>query len=566
MVLSEEQLRAIRAVEDGKNVFITGSGGVGKSQVSKYIIASLKEKGKPFAVAAPTGIAAVPLGGVTMHSLLGVGPDEGSVDSIVSQISSNKEKLQKWCTMKTLLIDEISMMHPIFFCKCDKVARKLRSQSSLPFGGIQIVLVGDFFQLPPVDRDVPKDEKPSVEDAHPRFCFQVPVWKELNLVTIELTKIFRQKDQTFVAALQRARFGEHTRNDVDLLQSRVEAGLDCKDGIIPTRLYSYNVDVDKINTERLEELNGEEKTYRYTIHSRNSSNRNERSKDDKKHDKKIKSYINQILKKPPVEQVIRLKEDAQVVLLANIDIEQELVNGSRGIVGEFSPEGLPIVKFTNGVTREIRQHKWESKDFDVEIVYVQLPLKLAWALTIHRCQGMSLDRAIVSMRGIFSPGQAYVALSRIRTLEGLSLKDFDPRSIKAHPQVAHFYKCGYEPYQYLTPSLTNKKRRITESGEEKKETKKPKETKVRSEKEQKTQTEKTNTKRSNDHPKSSKQKQTKKPDTDIRQFIEQLRNMPHVPPRPEGTEGPKYATPIRQQFGPHQNRASSANPNKREVD
>jgi hypothetical protein len=169
----------------------------------------------------------------------------------------------------------------------------------------------------------------------------------------------------------------------------------------------------------------------------------------------LKKHQKYIIENAPAQNTILLKKGAQVVLLGNIDFSAELVNGSRGVVVGFDKEsGYPIVLFTSGEVRIISPHKWPQEERGIGSVnYWQIPLKLAWALTIHKSQGMSLDRAIVSMKGIFAEGQAYVALSRIRSLEGLCLLDFDPKVIKAHPKIVWFYRKGFKAFQIATPTL-----------------------------------------------------------------------------------------------------------------
>ncbi|AGO84051.1 DNA helicase PIF1, ATP-dependent [Pandoravirus salinus] len=498
---SPAQAHAARLAEAGHNLLLSGSGGAGKSFLLRYMIAAKRAQGKTVQVTGSTGMAAVNVGGTTLHRVLGCGLGAEPLPALQAALGTRPKVVARWRAMDVLVVDEISMVDAEFFHKCDQLARWMRGRMDRAFGGIQVILVGDFAQLPAI-----VDRTPAPGGAErPQFCFELPLWTDraLALQVVDLRTVFRQRDDTLVGALNRMRFAEQTPEDEALFAARVGAVLATDDGVEPTRLCPLVAQVAAINAERLAGLTGESDTF--------ASKCPWRLDDGVKMTPKIEATLNAhraaLEKNAPAAPYVNLKVGAQVVLLANLDVEHGLVNGARGVVRRFAtaaeeqervrataaeaaaecdrdanadddnggagtvrqkslvpPATLlepqpgddggryPVVAFACGIETRIAPHKWSIAEPGVGTVnYWQVPLLLAWAMTIHKCQGMSLDRAVISMSGIFDCGQAYVALSRIRSLDGLSLDDFDPRAVRAHPKVLYFYRNGFRAARSVPP-------------------------------------------------------------------------------------------------------------------
>lgn len=409
MELTEEQQKIVQCFMRGENIFITGAGGTGKSEIIQYL-ATLK----PVVITATTGCAAVRLGnGRTIHSWSGVGLGNRSVDSIVKKM--NPMVKGGWRTTKTLIVDEVSMMSMKLFELLNDLGKRVR-QSSLPFGGMQIIFLGDFYQLPPVgDREDPDSQA---------FCFESREWNNVFNTQIELTKVFRQTDETYSKILLQIRKGIIKKSADQILRTRV--GLTYEGAIIPTKLYPTKRRVDEINQNSMDELEGEEHVFTMTSIMRLYG------------DMEIE-YEN-IKKTLLVDSTLRLKVGAQVMCVINIQNEKtlELCNGSQGVVTGFSL-GYPVVQFQNGVQRTMCPHIWESERMPT-VGVSQVPLILAWAISIHKSQGATLDMAEVDIgSGIFECGQSYVALSRVKSLNGLYLSSYNPGKIKINRKVKEFY-------------------------------------------------------------------------------------------------------------------------------
>ena len=431
--LNSAQLSVIKKLIDGDNIFLTGGGGVGKSYLLSVIYNELpgilKEKtGKipHIQMCALTGCAALLLGNKakTIHSWAGIALGKGTVSELRDKIRKNRKAMRNWISTDLLIIDEISMMTAELLDKLNELAKKIRSNQSL-FGGIQLLLVGDFFQLPPVNKN---DEK-SI------FAFESELWKEIK-TSIELTQILRQKDENFIAILKEARQGSLTKNSCDILRSRQDLNWRANK-IKPTLLFPKRAEVDAVNDSNLRALTGKRYTYDARII----------------HDLIPSGYMdanfNRALElfdaNAPFSVHLELTIGAQVMLIANI--ESGLVNGSRGVIIDFALD-LPVVEFLNGIKRTIGNHSWPIEDYEL-VSRSQIPLRLAWASTCHKAQGITLDSALIDIgSSVFEYGQAYVALSRVRSLDALYVYDFDPIAFKAHPRVKEFYKnlvCELEP-------------------------------------------------------------------------------------------------------------------------
>lgn len=381
---SPEQAKVLELALQGRNLFVTGGGGVGKSFVIRELIRLFIETKRNFCVTGSTGAAAVILDGVTLHSLLGVGLATGPIHALVTSILRNPINASRWGKMQTLIVDEISMMDPFFFDRCDKISRVVRDRSDEPFGGIQIILVGDFYQLPAINKNRDRNgTPPAIDDGILDFCFELPLWQALNMETIHLTQVFRQSDPIFASMLNRIRSADHTHTDIQLLQTREFASLPNEDGIIPTNLWSHKANVEKENLAFLENLEGEEKVYEHKVTQLMRSGAKMSSPLRAIMDKHAASLI----KNAMAPATLKLKINAQVMLVANLDFEAGLVNGSRGVVVGFSTTNqYPVVHFACGVTTEITPKSWSIDEAKLASVnYWQIPLVLAWNLTIHKC-------------------------------------------------------------------------------------------------------------------------------------------------------------------------------------
>ncbi|XP_051664529.1 ATP-dependent DNA helicase PIF1 [Manacus candei] len=406
--LSAEQEAVLGAVRSGKSIFFTGCAGTGKSFLLKRIVGSLPPN-VTYATAS-TGVAACHIGGTTLHAFAGIGSGKAPLEQCI-QLAERPGVRQHWLACQHLIIDEISMVDGKFFDRLEAVARAVRKRDE-PFGGIQLIICGDFLQLPPVCK----------ANEETKFCFQAKSWRKCIHINMELTEVRRQTDKTFVSLLSAIRLGrcteEVTRQLMQTATNRSE-----RDGILATRLCTHKDDVEITNERRLQQLSGEVHTY-------------EALDSDPMLVKLIDAQC-------PVGGRVELKLGAQVMLAKNLDVSQGLVNGARGVVVGFESEqkGLPKVRFLCGVTQVIRMEKWVFKGpSGVHLSRQQLPLKLAWAISIHKSQGMSLDCVEISLSRVFESGQAYVALSRARSLAGLRVLDFDPKVVRADPSVLQFYR------------------------------------------------------------------------------------------------------------------------------
>ncbi|XP_066197548.1 ATP-dependent DNA helicase PIF1 [Saccopteryx leptura] len=405
--LSEEQAAVLRVVLKGQSIFFTGSAGTGKSYLLKRILGSLPPTGT--VATASTGVAACHIGGTTLHAFAGIGSGQAPLAQCVA-LAQRPGVRQGWLNCQRLVIDEISMVEADLFDKLEAVARAVRQQKQ-PFGGIQLIICGDFLQLPPVTKGF----------QPPQFCFQAKSWRRCVPVTMELTKVWRQADQTFISLLQAVRLGRCSDEVTRQLQATAAQKVG-RDGIVATRLCTHQDDVAHTNKRRLQDLPGE-------VHSFEAID------SDPEQARTLDVQC-------PVSKLLQLKRGAQVMLVKNLAVSRGLVNGARGVVVGFETEGrgLPQVRFLSGVTEVIRADRWTVQATGGQLLSrQQLPLQLAWALSIHKSQGMSLDCVEISLGRVFASGQAYVALSRARSLQGLRVLDFDPMVVRCDPRVLRFY-------------------------------------------------------------------------------------------------------------------------------
>ena len=443
--LSRKQREIVRSVlVDGKNVFFTGSAGTGKSYTLRHIVKQFHDRDDVH-VTASTGTAAINIGGCTLHSFAGIGLGKETVDILYENIMTKfylRAAKSRWQTATVLIIDEVSMIDAVLFDKIEQIGRRIRGDAK-PFGGLQVVLCGDFLQLPPVTRGGEKKKEP---------MFRAECWNELIDETFVLEKIFRQcGDREFATMLNNIRFGRVSGETTRLLDPcRIpfeERPADERQetlGILPTMLYGHNKDVSTENEKKLAEINEPLKVFRAFDAG----------------DKKLKEKL---ARQCIVPTVLRLKVGAQVVLLKNLNVAAGLANGSRGVVTGFvrsdwvpkrykgakkpplQPDRpinplAPVVRFTNGHLCELTQEMWEIKEDPREAARSQIPLMLAWALTIHKVQGMTLTKAKMDLSRVWECGQAYVALSRVTDRRGLHLIDYNLSNIRADPVAREFHE------------------------------------------------------------------------------------------------------------------------------
>lgn len=412
--LNEKQNEAYSLMASKKNLLLTGCGGVGKSYLIKKFVRTYCHS-RNIAVTSTTGTSALLIGGTTLHSYLGIGLGTGNVDFLVDRINKMFWLKKRWLDLDCLIIDEISMLDPALFDKLETVARKIRCNIR-PFGNIQLILSGDFLQLPSVGTDY--------------FCFEAKSWRKCITNVICLTEIIRQSNKHFQNILNSIRIGDISDEVKDILNSRIGIELKNEYGIKPTKLFSKNWAVDRVNNNELDILaeDGRE-FFEYEMDIMVYPEV-----------KNKQASIDKYLKFCSFKQSIQLCIGAQVMLSYNLDMDSGLCNGSRGVVVDFRND-LPVVKFLNGQIRIIEPQIYEFEESEKKILRAsQIPLKIAYALSIHSCQGSSLDYAEIDLSEAFACGQSYTALSRVKNLEGLSIIDIDYGRIYANETVLEFYK------------------------------------------------------------------------------------------------------------------------------
>jgi ATP-dependent DNA helicase PIF1 len=397
------QDRALEILKTGGNVFLTGEPGAGKTYVINQYIAYLEACGVKVAVAASTGIAATHIGGMTIHSWAGIGARDQLNAYDLEQITTKEKIVKRIKKAQVLVIDEISMLDGKLVDMVNIVCKTIR-QSSEPFGGIQVIFVGDFFQLPPVTRN----------GDMMRYAFESRAWEDARPLIAYLTDQYRQEDEMLLGLLQSIR-----KNDVDdehftLLSEQTEIAYE---GIEPTKLYTHNADVDEVNSSKLKELNGAATRF------------------------KMSGVGNKLMQQGLVKnclspELLELKEDAMVMCTKN-NFEEGYVNGTLGRVVTFdSDDGNPVIETTEGKQIKIKPTSWSmAEDNKVLAEVTQIPLRLAWAITVHKSQGMSLDAAEIDLSRAFVYGQGYVALSRVRTLAGLKMLGMSPTALRVDPKI-----------------------------------------------------------------------------------------------------------------------------------
>jgi len=435
MNYSEEQINAFTAYTQGTNIFITGPGGTGKTALIKYIQKDAARKGFQIQVCALTGCAAVLLEckAKTLHSWAGIGLGTASLDQLTTKIMKNRYAKDNWKNTDILVVDEVSMMSQKLFELLDAIGKTIRKNSK-PFGGIQLIFSGDFYQLPPVgDKDDPETVK---------FCFESMLWSQTFSLKkhVQLTKIFRQADPVYQKILNQIREGRLKRSSNEMLLHNVGRQFLQGNEVRPTKLFPTRNKVEQVNTKEMNGLKTDELEYKLKYHSDLEMTATEMVKRRQFTREQIQTELLYLKANLRCDEVVKLKVGAQVMCIVNIELDngQTLCNGSQGVITRLSEQGLPVVKFGSFET-VMGYHVWPSENIP-GIGVSQLPLILAWALTIHKSQGATLDIAEIDAgSGIFECGQTYVALSRVKSLEGLYLTSFDASKIKVSRKVQEFY-------------------------------------------------------------------------------------------------------------------------------
>lgn len=397
----------MRLMMDGKSIFLTGAPGAGKTYVLNEFIRLAKRAGKNVAVTASTGIAATHIGGTTIHSWSGMGIQEFLTESDLTRLGSKNTLIKRYNAADVLIIDEISMLHGRRLDSVNLLAKRLR-QSDKPFGGLQVILVGDLFQLPPIDRE---------RQRIPDFAHLSDAWAELSPTVCYLTEQHRVAEgDTLLDLLGAMRRGEVNELHEEALRDRL--GKQPATDEVVTRLYAHNVDVDRINQSHLAAIHQDEQVY----HMQSSGATAKRE---------------QLAKSVLAPEHLVLKRGAEVMFVAN-NFPKGFVNGTRGTVIDFDGK-TPVVATSGGREVRVELHSWSlEEDGRVKAEVTQLPLRLAWAITIHKSQGMSLDAAEIDLSRSFTPGMGYVALSRVRSMDGLYLAGVNAVALQLHPLIYDF--------------------------------------------------------------------------------------------------------------------------------
>lgn len=399
------QSQTLEILKTGANVFLTGEPGAGKTYVLNQYIDWLLACDVAVAVTASTGIAATHIGGMTIHSWSGIGARDTLDQYGLDVIASNEKIVRRVKKARVLVIDEISMLDGRVLDMVETVCRTIK-QKGEAFGGIQVILVGDFFQLPPI----------AGRGEMSRFAFESRAWESARFMTCYLTEQHRQEDELLLGLLNSIRKNDVDESHYTLLSEQTDIAFP---DVEPTKLYTHNSDVDSMNNSRLRELNTEGRTFKMEA-------------------KGNKQHLVNLVKNCLSPEVLELRKDAMVMCTKN-NFETGYVNGTLGRVVDFDREdGFPIIETNDGRTIKMISQSWSVQDDGKVLAEItQVPLRLAWAITVHKSQGMSLDAAEIDLRNAFTYGQGYVALSRVRSLAGMKVIGLNTQALLVDPRVLH---------------------------------------------------------------------------------------------------------------------------------
>lgn len=410
------QAEALSILKTGANVFLTGEPGAGKTHTVNEYVRYLREHDIEPAITASTGIAATHIGGMTIHSWSGVGIKSKLDRYDLDKIASSEYVVRRVRRTKVLIIDEISMLHPGMLTMVDAVCREIL-QCPEPFGGIQIVFVGDFFQLPPISRNNDEESISNLfgKEKEGRFAYESAIWQKLKLIICYLTEQHRQDDDRFLSVLSAIRSDAVEEMHFDHIMSRTIRTEDAPEEV--TRLFSHNSNVDYMNNEALEKIPGTIESFLMVSDG--------------------KEALVAMLKKGCLSpEVLQLKKEATVMFTKN-NPKEGFVNGTLGTITGFAVgTRYPIVRIKSGKQIVVEPMDWVvEENGKIKASISQIPLRLAWAITVHKSQGMSLDAAVMDLSQVFEFGQGYVALSRVRRLSGLYILGINEQALKVHPNV-----------------------------------------------------------------------------------------------------------------------------------
>lgn len=406
-----KQKEAFEILELGHHVLLTGPAGSGKTFLLNKYINHLKKKGIGVAITASTGIAATHIGGRTIHSWAGIGIKDELTSRNIQTLTKRSYLKKQFEKTQVLIIDEISMLHAHRFDMVDRVCQAFK-KNPLPFGGIQVIMSGDFFQLPPI----------SSGRSEVDFVYKSHAWQEMDVRVCYLDEQHRQHDKKITRVLQGLRKNEITEEIISLLEGRMYQEPDAYRK--PVRLFTHNIDVDVINATELAKIHEPEHSYRMTYSGE-------------------RKLVDSLKKNCLAPENLVLKKGASVMFVKNKFQDEKViyVNGSSGIIVGFGEDGFPIVRLSSGKEVSVAIDSW-TIDSETKILarINQIPLRLAWAITVHKSQGMTLESAEIDLSKSFGYGMGYVALSRLTSLEGLYLLGMNEMAYKLDPQVFAFDK------------------------------------------------------------------------------------------------------------------------------
>jgi len=399
------QTQALKILKSGSNVFLTGSAGTGKTFLLNKFIKYLKDEKIKVGITASTGIASTHIGGTTIHSWSGIGIANNINDPKVKKfLKGRNPKWKEIRDTKVLIIDEISMLDSERLTLIDRVFKEIKDPF-LPFGGIQLVVCGDFFQLPPINDGI--EEKS-------QFAYNSPVWKKARFKVCYLKKQFRQDDKDFITILNDIRGNKADQKTLEKIKTRLNKDIDGYDKV--TKLYTHNRNVDRINDLELSKIEELEREYNMSSTG-------------------LVKLVEILKKNCLAPEILKLKKGAIVMFVKN-NFKEGYVNGTLGKVIGFDNNSFPIVKTIKGKTITVAKERWDIEKGDVIAATIwQIPLRLAWAITIHKSQGMSLDAAEIDLGSSFGCGMGYVALSRVRRLSSIKLVGINENALRVNEEI-----------------------------------------------------------------------------------------------------------------------------------